>query len=326
MTKLILMQKVRRRKSGEKSDMKPDILTILKEIEGLDLTKYPNDHAKKLIQQLGRFGCISINLHKGKTIMRARPNFGAERFLCKCDYTYKPQRLNNTFQRASTPQRTMFYASTIPETRQTGELDNPRLIGSYEAMPWLRDKTSKGVKKISFGRWLVTKDIKLLAIVQHDEFYNKSSYTRELADAFRKFTSTHPELESETLAISDFFAKEYAKETIRGDYDYLLSAIFTEQVVDAGMDGVLYPSVRVGGQGFNIAITPEVADTCLDLVVAGECTIYKYQDQIVVDNETGIELRHNQTHFDLRAMGTRDHIGQNECLKLLGLKRISDLT
>lgn len=305
--------------------MRTEIETALTELRKLDLSKYPYADVKKQIGQLGRFGCIMVTLHQGKTIMRARPNYGEERFFSKCDYTYKPQQFNKTFQRASTPQRTMFYASTIPETVQPGELDNPRVIGAYEALSWLRDKTTKGYQKISFGRWLVTKDINLIAIVQHSEFYNQSAYTRELADTFKKFTSAYPDLKDETLAISDFFAKEFAKDKITKDHDYLLSATFAETVVDKGLDGILYPSVRVGGQGFNVAIRPETADTNLDLVVAGECSIYKLYDNTIVDNETGIELKPNQTHFELPPVDKQYHAGQAECLKRLGIKSIDEL-
>lgn len=305
--------------------MRTEIETALTELGKLDLSKYPYADTKKHIGQLGRFGCIMVTLHQGKTIMRARPNYGDERFFSKCDYTYKPQQFNKTYQRASTPNRTMFYASTIPETVQPGELDNPRVIGAFEALSWLRDKTTKGYQKISFGRWLVTKDTNLIAIVQHNEFYNQSAYTRELADTFKKFTGAYPDLKDETLAISDFFAKEFAKDKITKDYDYLLSATFAETLVDKGLDGILYPSVRVGGQGFNVAIRPETADTNLDLVVAGECSIYKLYDNTIVDNETGIELKPNQTHFELPPVDKQYHAGQEECLKRLGLKSIEEL-
>lgn len=306
--------------------MRTEISQALEGLSKLDLSKYPYDETKKLISQLGKFGCILVTLHQGKTIMRARPNFNGERFISKCQLTYKPQQFNKTYQRASTPNRTMFYASMVPETIQSGELDNTRVIGAFEALPWLRDKTKKGFQMISYGRWLVTKDINLIAIVQHESFYNESSYTRELVEAFKKFTGAYPDLKDETLAISDFFAKEFAKAETNHDYDYLLSATFAETVVDKGLDGVLYPSVRVGGQGFNVAINPEVADSNLDLIVAGECSIYKLYENTIVDNETAIELKPNQTNFELISVDPQYHAGQAECLNRLGIKSINELT
>lgn len=306
--------------------MKQEIKSALDGLSKLDLSKIPYDDCKKLIGQLGKFGCILVTLHKGKVLMRARPNFGDEHFISKCQLTYKPQQFNKTYQRASTPHRTMFYASMVPEKLNPGELQNIRVIGAFESLPWLRQKDKKGYQRISFGKWVVTKDIRLIAIVQHDDFVKQSSYTTELNEAFKKFTSEVPsDVQEETIAIADFFAKEFAKSATDEHYEYLISAIFSETIVDHGLDGVLYPSVRVGGQGFNVAIKPETADSNLDLVVAGECSMYKHYEQTVVDNDTAIELKPNQTNFEMVPVDPKYRAGQEECLKMIGLKSIDDL-
>lgn len=305
--------------------MRQIVKDTLDGLKKLDLSTYPYEETRKLIGQLGKFGCILVTLHSGKTIMRARPNYNGERFLSKCELTCKPQQFNKTYQRASTPNRTMFYGSIIPENIEQGELDNARVIGAFEALPWLRNKSTKGYQQITFGRWIVNADINLLAIVQHDSYFNESSYTRELVASFKSFTQQYPELQDETLAISEYFAYEFSKEQTDNDYDYLISATFSEIVVDKGIDGVIFPSVRVGGKGFNVAIRPEIADTHLDLVVAGECSIYKYYDNSIVDNDTIVELTPNQTHFELNSVDPQSHPGQMECLRRLGLKSMDDL-
>lgn len=306
--------------------MRAEVKDSIEKLANLNLSSNPYDEAKKLIGQLGKFGCILVTLHQGKTIMRARPNFNDERFISKCQLTYKPQQFNKTYQRASTPNMTMFYGCVIPENIEAGELDNARVVGVLEAIPWLRDKTSKGFQKISFGRWIVTKDINIIAIVQHGNFFNESSYTRELVTAFKNFTKEYPDLQEETLHISDFFANQFAKDGIANNFDYLLSACFTETVVNKGLDGVLYPSVRVGGKGFNVAIKPETADTSLELVVAGECSIYKNNDHSFVDNDTIVELKPNQTNFELFPVAPQYHAGQEVALKQIGLKSMNELT
>lgn len=307
--------------------MKQEIKSAIDGLSKLDLSKRPYDECKKLIGQLGKFGTILVTLHPGKTVMRARPNFGDERFISNCQLTYKPQQFNKRYQRASTPHRTMFYASMVPDKLKPEELQNTRIINAYETLPWLRQKDKKGFHRITFGKWVVTKDIRLIAIVQHEDFVKQSSYTTELNEAFKKFTSTTAaDLQEETLAIADFFAKEFAKSETPKDFDYLISEIFTETVVDHGVDGVIYPSVRVGGQGFNIAIKPETADNNLDLVVAGECSIYKYFDHTIVDNDTAIELKQNQTNFEMLPVEKQYHSRQEMCLNMLGLKSMKDLT
>jgi hypothetical protein len=149
--------------------------------------------------------------------MRARPNYNGERFEKKSDYSFKPQEYNKTYQRASTPNTTMFYATAVPEKLEPGELDNMRVIGVAETIPMLRDLTKSGYQKVSFGRWYVHEDIHLLAIVQKDKYYEESNYTRELVDAYNEFIKTTPQdILERSLAYTTFLADEFSKEDIRG--------------------------------------------------------------------------------------------------------------
>jgi len=77
--------------------------------------------------------------------------------------------------------------------------------------------------------------------------------------------------------LSEFFSQEFGKEDIVNDYDYLISAVFSEIITnDFNYDGILYPSVRMGGEyGYNVAIKPEAVDKKLVLDVIGESTYYK---------------------------------------------------
>jgi len=87
-----------------------------------------------------------------------------------------------------------------------------------------------------------------------------------------------------------------------------------------GVDGIIYPSVRVGGRGFNIAITPEATEK-LGLYVAGECSIYKLKDHAVVGNDAIIELDGIQENFEL--VDIENH--EKECLEQLGVSTIEEL-
>lgn len=298
-----------------------DIKTTLEELKNTDLSKYPTKEINKLFNEFGRIASIVVHFHKGKSVMRARPNYDNERFEKRSQYSYKPQEFNKTYQRASTPNQTMFYATVIPDKIKEGELDNMRIIGVAETIPLLRDINKSGYQKISFGRWEVEKDLNLVAVVQKDKFYEESSYTRELADAYEEFLKNIPkEIAEKSLEISSFIADEFAKAEINNDYDYLISALFTELVTKKGFDGILYPSVRVYGKGFNIAITPE-ATKKLKLKVAGECSIYKHKDHTVIGNDAIVELEGTEEDFKLVEI---DNL-QEECLKKIGLNTLDEL-
>lgn len=298
-----------------------EIKSLIDTLKGLDLTKYPKDEILSLLKQAGKIGYVVVTFHKGKSVMRARPNYNGERFEKKSDYSFKPQEYNKTYQRASTPNTTMFYATAVPENLEPGELDNMRVIGVAETIPMLRDLTKSGYQKVSFGRWYVHEDIHLLAIVQKDKYYEESNYTRELVDAYNEFIKTTPQdILERSLAYTTFLADEFSKEEIRGDYDYMISAIFSELTTQRGLDGIFYPSVRVGGKGFNIAITPE-ATKKLGLYAAGECSMYKLQDHTVVGNDAIVKLKGTEQEFKL--VDIEPHV--KECLAKLGVNSIDDL-
>lgn len=79
---------------------------------------------------------------------------------------------------------------------------------------------------------------------------------------------------------------QFAKAKIRDDFDYLISALFTEMIVNSGYEGIYCPSVQSDGRGYNVAITREATDTKLRLFVAGEGRIYKRGKRTLLENET----------------------------------------
>ena len=294
---------------------------IIDELKSLDLKTLPTDRVVELLQQVGSIGFMFVTFHRGKSLMRARPNNGDERFSCKDELSFKPQKFNTTFQRASTPNQTMFYASSLPENLEPGELDNARIIGVLESMPWIRDKTTSGYKKITFGRWYVEEDINLIAIIHKDTFYKESNYTRELVDTYNHFINQEDkELLEKSLKYQSFLAKEFAKE-ITVHTDYIISATFSELTTrNPAIDGILYPSVRTLGQGFNVAIKPESCKK-LGLYVAGECSIYKLKDHTVVGNDCMVELDGKTDNFEFKEIPNH----RQACLQQLGLTSLDQL-
>ncbi len=212
--------------------MRKEVQDTIDKLKSLDLSKYPYSDITNLIANVGLVGHLEITFHPGKNIFRARVNEDNDHFYSKCQLTYKPQQYNKTCQRASTPNMTMFYGSVLPEEVEKGELDEVRVVPTFEASSWLRDKTSKGMKKITYSKWSVIQDIKLIAIIQHGNFYDKSSYTKKLMNEYEAFLNQLSDNKEETIAFMSFMASEFAKEVDNSkDYDYLISAAFTETLV-----------------------------------------------------------------------------------------------
>lgn len=272
---------------------------LIDSLKNLDLSTYPEKEIRYLLQQIGKISAIELTFHKGRQVMRARVNNNDSRYRKKTDLSYKPQQFNITYQRASTPNRTMFYASCLSENPNDNEIQSMRIPCILESIPEMRDNNSSFIKKITFGRWEVIDDLRLFPIILNETYYQNTIFLKEIADYYKK----NNELFDQTLAeksekIQSFLANEFAKEEIREDYDYMISAIFSELKIENNYDGVFYPSVRTVGKGFNIAITPKATEK-LRLIFAGECTIYKHKMETSVGNNAIVRLNGNEEEFDM---------------------------
>jgi len=303
-----------------------EIESAINKLKALDLSTYPTEEIKQLFRAFGKTVAIDYRLHPGKKVIRARPKDDQWPYLTRATHSFKPQEFNKTYQRASTPNQTMFYGSIIPQELDKGDLDNERVVVTTEASPWIRAKETCGVRRIAYSRWEVIKDIKMIAVLQNKKFYDSSSHTRKVIADFEKALDQHPELRESSLMVSEYIASEFGKEEIPNDYHYLISALYAEVATRHGFDGVLYPSVRMGGQGFNIAITPNAANSKLRLVGAGECTIYKQAfGNSVIDNNTLAIVDNENEPFQYKQMEPPYNANEKECLAQLGLNTIEEL-
>ena len=296
---------------------------LIDSLKNLDLSTYPDKEIRSLLEQIGKISTLELYFHKGRQVMRARVNNNDSRYRKKTDLSYKPQQFNITYQRASTPNRTMFYASCLSENPNDNEIQSMRIPCILESIPEMRDNNSSFIKKITFGRWEVIDDLKLFPIILNETYYQNTIFLKEIADYYKKNNELFDQILTEkSEKIQLFLANEFAKENIKEDYDYMISAIFAELVTENKYDGIFYPSVRTSGKGFNIAITPKATEK-LRLIAAGECTIYKHKMEISVRNDAHIILNGNEEEFDM--IDEKDR--ENQELRLvddLGFNSIED--
>lgn len=264
---------------------------LIEKFKKLKLEDYPEDVIKNLITEIGKVPIMRSEYHEGKIIYRARPHEDEDYDFPKIsDLSYKPEEYNNSYQRASTPSKTMFYGALIPEDTR-GDLDeniinDERAIGAFEVVKFLRDlKIKEGEKVISYGIWRVNSTISTLSVIQSDISKLKVNWLKTLATNFYEQLKNHPEFKEKTPIIQDFLAREFSKHVAEGeDYKYMISGLFSHKACELGVDGVLYPSVKMKGRGLNIALTPECVDSKLSLVAAIKCKVYKKCGKVILNN------------------------------------------
>lgn len=292
-------------------------MTTIEKLKNLDLSTYPYEEAKKLIEELFQFYSMLYVLPKGYTVLRARVNENNISFQEPKDLSYKPQQFNSYYQRASTPHKTAFYAAALPNTskfsdvRVISTLETSSLIRAASSPNFVEDSTTDTIKEeiITYGKWEITKDLPLVMLFHSETFRERHPLTRDIYDSFYKSLKEAPEeYQQRSIETNDFFAKEFSKTDIKDDYDYLLSAVFTEVATERGFAGVLYPSVRCDGEGFNVAVSPEFVPNHLRLSAVGECKIYSKGKGHFLNDLSFSIIHPGQKRFTLHSLkGTRQY-------------------
>jgi len=281
---------------------------IIRELNKLDLSTYPYQEAKKLIGGLGKIIVISETLFPGDRILRVRPQKPHQDFEKSFtelkELNYKLPHPKDKYKRASIPNSTtnstMFYGSIVPKNLLPTELSASQITCAFEGSEFIRNINESGIQKLTYSKWIVTKKITLVAIVHYKDFIASSSYTNRLNQSFLRTINQYPKYINDTLLVSEFFAKQFAKSITDNDYEYLHSACFTETILKKDFGGVLYPSVRTEGKGFNVAIHPFYADNNIELEASLECFAFKNQDNLFINNNTVALVLKGQKTIDYK--------------------------
>jgi hypothetical protein len=282
-------------------------LMVLQELKELDLSTYPIDKIEKLIRQLKSFPLSVTNFHTGKVIYRVRPNETSDSYSLVNDLSYKPQEYNTTYQRASSPKKTMFYGSVIPAANEESEIDVGRVIAAAEGSKLFRKKSiTHGKEVVTFGMWRLQGTVKLATILHPDIEKNISPFAIERAKELIAWLKLTPTKLDEATNILKFYSEEFSKRVEWGepDHNYLHSAVATEFFEQTGLDGVLYPSSRVDGKGINVAICPEFVDANMRLEGVAECLIIKDEKKIGVEFLKLAWLNAGDTRFKWKVLNT----------------------
>lgn len=296
---------------------------ILDNLRRIDLKNDNREQIKNLIHQLDSFGSMLYYLYPGTSIHRARPNFNNEIFRVPKDLSYKPQELNKKFQRASSPNRTAFYGCLSSTKSSHDQAFFARVTGSVESISWIRDPQTIGYQKVTFGQWIVKERIELMAILHSNFWGNSSAHFENMILDLERQLDLNSSIKSKTIDVLTFFANEFSKDKINSHEDYMLSAFFAEVIMDSGADGILYPSVRTLGEGLNVAIHPDVADTKLELQLIAECSIYKKKEKSIIgfDKLFTTDAKNNfETEIFLPNNPTPD-----DCIKKIGAINLDEL-
>jgi hypothetical protein len=179
-----------------------DTRRIINDLKALDLSLCPYDKVKRLIKAIKtKIPCIVSRIPSNTVIMRIRRGHN---LLKISELSYKPQERNNEYQRASTPNKTMFYG-TISD-----DIMDSRFIAYNEISSIMRDNSHQQSEQITYGKWKVMKDIELISIVGQEVFPKANNLLlQEMKFNYQKLLSQ--DKDGNLSQIIEFFSSEFSK-------------------------------------------------------------------------------------------------------------------
>lgn len=218
---------------------------------------------------------IRFFIETGTFVVRQRINPIGKNFTNISELSYPPKNCCLEYGRANIPNHPMFYCCSFPSDHNAPE---PRYTTLLETSTFIHEKESRGIERSTFSRWDVIKRLNLIALPFSTQYERTFDDIIQIQEAWEKEVTTVP-VNKEALELVEYMSNEMASNVVNGT-EHFKTACFVyyllyvnDKTKDA--DGIIYPSVAAAGEGFNIALKPDVADYKLKFTIASLCYLVK---------------------------------------------------
>lgn len=238
---------------------------IITDLKSLNLSSVPDEVVLQLIHKFGKIAIMGVDINKKQFVLRARADREFHNYCYEDDITYIKDATNvQDYNRASFRGQPMFYGGTT-----TDDEHYCQMLCIYEVSSLLEKDTedeNTHEEYITMGKWRVVKDFTVTAVAHHNEFLEENSHLKNMHEGYLKFIKQYPERMNDFLKIAEYISSEFAKSVSNDErYKYKISAAFAAATLQYGVAGILYPTAKDKGKGFNIALSPQTVDNNLKL-------------------------------------------------------------
>lgn len=249
-------------------------------LNSIDVTKEDTEELYSIFRSVkdNNLPIIRFILYPGAGLIRQRVNEKGRDFNMISDLSYPPAYCIRGYERANLPYQPMFYACSFPVNYDEENIPPPRVIALQETSSFFKDKSSSGIERCTVSRWVVTKDLELVAMPFLADYKMPYSLIQQIKDGWNNMLQTN-DVNEDGRELVEYMANEIGKEFQR-NVDYFKIANFVNYLLNVSektknVDGVIYPSVPAGGSGFNIALRPSVIGEKVQFVGASLCNLLK---------------------------------------------------
>jgi hypothetical protein len=252
-----------------------ETIDALKAIRSIDLETAPRDELNQLILNLSKHIAIVTTIPVGRVIIRSI----SCKYLKNGPISIYPLRVSQLsfnpnaevcgFNRASWQGETAFYGSVATDSMK------PYHTSSFEVLNDLRDSDSE-IDRETFviGKWVVINELPLVHIsgnLKNNELVSSSRY-----NSLYESISKYPDSIIPLKMIDSYLCSEFAKEVPNNEkWKYKVSAAYAAMIKKDSWPGILYPSLKTDGAGYNVVLFPDALCQFLKFERATLTTFYK---------------------------------------------------
>jgi hypothetical protein len=264
---------------------------LFDDLQKLDLNIVNDFEIRELFAKFKEFGVIVFKIPKGRHIYRSlKMKSENDRFWNKERISFNPYPSN--YGRANLPNKPIFYGSITTEKEYSKRLLNENdefqntvhgyFLNVLECSEILGSLEKEGKEFFTIGMWEVKEDIEVIVI--HDE-NDRNHLSIELKIACKNFFNQLSEDRKELFtSLHSFLSKEFSKKVLpENENQYKISANFSQHIIDIGLSGILYPSVKAEGEGFNVALNPKLFENgTIELKRAGVVKLFANKEKEIL--------------------------------------------
>lgn len=218
------------------------------QIERLDKSK--GHYYEQVLFELSRIEQLPIIIYRleaNDVFFRTRINNG-ENFETFADLSYPDEKYVSAYARANKPLQQMFYCS---ENRPTSYI---------ELLANLKGNVGDEIT-LTIGCWQLVEPIDVVLVFDPSKNRDNEYNQRHGAGYDSFIEQTQEEYREGTKRLFEFIGSYFGKEAHADKHTYMLTTAYSNLVFTHDkVEGIIYPSVPFGGNGFNIAFFSKVMD------------------------------------------------------------------
>ena len=251
-------------------------------------------------------------LKKGSKVIRVRlHNKENDLFRHKSEVSYAPAK-NTSLMRANFKNEPMFYGAIFSESLKDDGV--PRLTCLLETHKGVSDDNYIGIRDLTYSAWRNKRDINLFVIPIFDSYENPPVDFVWYFEMWKHLIQEY-NLNDDDIILLTELSQKFAFVPTNPDEEkecYSYTAEFTKKLLDSfpQIDGVMYPSSKLGkdGMGINVAIRPSVIDEDFELIGCSLCRFFKRSksQQLVLTYKRGKVQSNDAISYNLDKEYYRD--------------------